>query len=123
MLFVIWVDFNFTQSYEVRSWDKVFNHLPCECSPIRIALWNLRGLTFFQLFFVVNMLVFLESCSVLKIKGVLVNIRINSVDQDLVDVIDVAFKRKLFIILGLVDAFAPTELVHNDNEFWALVVV
>lgn len=69
------------------------------------------------------MLVFLESGSVLEIKGVLVNIRIYSVHQDLVNVINVAFERKLFIILRIVDAFASTKIVHNDDDFWALVIV
>lgn len=123
MLFVIWADFNFTESYEVWSGDKVFNHLPSECSPVRIALRDLKSLIFLEFFLAVKMLVFLESGSVFEIKGVLVNIRIDSVHQDLVDVINVAFERKLFIILRLVDAFAPAEIVHNDDDFRALVIV
>ena len=72
------------------------------------------------------MLVFLESGSLLEIKGVLVDIRIYSVHQDLVDIINVAFERKLFIILGLVrivDAFTSAEIVHDYDDFWALVIV
>ena len=123
MLFVIWAYFYFAESYKVWSGDKVFKHLSCECSPIRIALWNLRNLIFFQLFLAVKRLVLLESGSVLEIKGVLVNIRIDSVHQDLVDVINVAFERKLLIILRLVDAFTPAEIVHDDYDFRALVIV
>ena len=69
------------------------------------------------------MLVFLKSGSVLEIKGILVNIRIYSVHQDLVNAINVAFERNLFIILRIVDAFASTKIVHNDDYFWALVIV
>ena len=69
------------------------------------------------------MLVFLEICSVFEIKGVLVNISVDFVHQHLVDVIDVAFERKLLLVWGLIDAFTSAEIVHDDDYFWALVIV